>query len=200
MRDAGVKLHELTDAALDWFLRSSDKGSYGIYLEARGMDIVVDKTSSEPDENGKVKPTTQKHLTAVRGPPHAVKTESSGVTIKTQTSNADADYSGSRKRNREESASTDTEYDDRPTKQQRVNPPPRPLRWQIVPGLRQSLLVQAVPESTHASKPLVVRTGRARCLRCIGQELMKCEPPERPRQKACKECIKTKSSCSLVRK
>ena len=69
VRDAGVKLHELTDAALDWFLRSSDKGSYGIYLEARGMDIVVDKTSSEPDENGKVKPTTQKHLTAVRGHP-----------------------------------------------------------------------------------------------------------------------------------
>ena len=55
MRDAGIELYELTDAALHWFLRSSDKGHYGIYLEARGVNVVVDKSNSDPElEDGRM--------------------------------------------------------------------------------------------------------------------------------------------------
>ena len=40
VRDAGMELWEMTNAALDWYLRHASnavEGQYGIYLEARGL-------------------------------------------------------------------------------------------------------------------------------------------------------------------
>ena len=76
MRDAGIELCELTDAALHWFLRSSDKGHYGIYLEARGVNVVVDKSNSDPElEDGRMAGLATRSRSAARAPVGVVEAE-----------------------------------------------------------------------------------------------------------------------------
>ena len=129
MRDAGIELYELTDAALHWFLRSSDKGHYGIYLEARGVNVVVDKSNSEPElqvDDGRVAGLAYRSRSAARAPTGVVKAEGrkTGSDAKMGRPNEISVYAedrSKRKRRGEPDASPSPES--RPSKQKCVSLP-----------------------------------------------------------------------------
>ena len=194
MRDAGVRLYEVTDAALDWFLRCSDKGHYGIYLEARGIDVVVNKSYSESEEDKVAKAATQSRP-AAHVPAGVVQAEnrSDGVAKTQKSSQVPAHGENHPKRKRGGEADAPPEAGSRPSKQQRVSPPTPPAPVQVPHTWLPS---QTIAELLR--KPPVIRTGDARCRRCIDRGLAKCLPREGRLCKACQECYRLKSTCSLV--
>ncbi|TFY54364.1 hypothetical protein EVJ58_g8911 [Rhodofomes roseus] len=83
VRDAGVELPGLTEAALCWHGRASPDGDYSIYLEARGLHITREEATREKMPLTMSKSGIQRDASRATGPLHHDGESSDTPTIRT---------------------------------------------------------------------------------------------------------------------